>query len=157
MVKMKLDSKRRAAPTFQSTLVEHQEIVWIHLETHNGRNKTCKKRPFFFLVLDLKSLNFNPVHFSWLLLKSWRHQEKSALNFQSFFCWITTGKKGSHRTACDSGCINGPANFRTRTFTGQGFRQRNVIFMWVTFRVFTSGTFWLSFRPSWPLTFSRLM
>lgn len=48
MVKMKLDSKQRAAPTFQSTLVEHQEIVLIHLETHKGRNKTCKKRPFFF-------------------------------------------------------------------------------------------------------------
>lgn len=50
--------------------------------------------------------------------------------FPVFFCRINTEKKGSHRTACDSGCINGPANFRTRNFTLDKVSNRGMSFLY---------------------------
>lgn len=72
-------------------------------------------RQFFSFVL--KESDFQSGSFFKTFAQILKTSREVCFEFPVFFHRISTEKKESHRTACDSGCINRPANFRTRNFT----------------------------------------
>lgn len=78
----------------------------------------------------LLSLNFNPVHFSWLVLNPWRHQEKSALNFQHFPAELIWRRKDPTGRPVTAAALMHLPTLELENFTLNEVSDRAFLYQW---------------------------